>query len=236
VLLAVVTARVLPSTPARTSEPASGPSARSVLVALRGRGLQLVGVTTVVLTVGHYTAYTYITPILLESGVAQGTVSPVLLGYGLAGAVGLVLAGVFADARPSGSLRTAIAVTAAALGAVAVISGATVGTVVAILVWGVAFSAVPTLLNAAALRVSPVPDAAPAVVNAMFNVGIASGAWVGGQALVAGGTSSVTVVAAILVALALPLTLLRASRPVEPTDDRAGRPTPSVPPSLSSRS
>jgi len=184
-----------------------GPSARQVLSALRGRGLQIIGTTTVVLTVGHYTAYTYVTPVLLSAGVAQDALSIVLLAYGVAGIGGLVLAGTFADRFPVALLRATVSVTAIALVAIALVNQSTAAGVMAVVVWGVAFSAVPTLLNAAALRASTVPDAAPAVVNAMFNVGIAAGAWLGGHALLVGGTDAVALVGALLVALALPLTL-----------------------------
>jgi len=195
-------------------------STRQVLSALRGRGLQLVGATTVVLTVGHYTAYTYVSPILLSAGVSQDALSIVLLAYGIAGVGGLVLACALADRFPVGLLRATVLVTAAALGVVALVAQSATGVIVSVVVWGVAFSAVPTLLNAAALRASTVPDAAPAVVNAMFNVGIAAGAWLGGHALLTGGTTTVALVAALLVGLSLPLTLSgrreRAARPPAP--------------------
>lgn len=205
VLLAAITARVMPATPQDMGP--EGPSARQVLSALRGRGLQIIGTTTVVLTVGHYTAYTYVTPVLLSAGVAQDALSIVLLAYGVAGIGGLVLAGTFADRFPVALLRATVSVTAIALVAIALVNQSTAAGVMAVVVWGVAFSAVPTLLNAAALRASTVPDAAPAVVNAMFNVGIAAGAWLGGHALLVGGTDAVALVGALLVALALPLTL-----------------------------
>ncbi|WP_162246146.1 MFS transporter [Sanguibacter sp. Leaf3] len=169
---------------------------------------------------GHYTAYTYVSPILLSAGVSQDALSIVLLAYGIAGVGGLVLAGALADRFPVGLLRATVLVTAAALGVVALVAQSATGVIVSVVVWGVAFSAVPTLLNAAALRASTVPDAAPAVVNAMFNVGIAAGAWLGGHALLTGGTTTVALVAALLVGLSLPLTLSgrreRAARPPAP--------------------
>lgn len=147
-------------------------------------------------------------PVLLSAGVPQDALSIVLLAYGIAGIGGLVLAGTPADRFPVGLLRATVSVTAVALLAVALVAESATGVVVAVVVWGVAFSVVPTLLNAAALRASTVPDAAPAVVNAMFNVGIAAGAWLGGHALLTGGTAAVALLGALLVGLALPLTLL----------------------------
>jgi MFS transporter, DHA1 family, inner membrane transport protein len=231
VALAIVTARLLPRGPTPDRSPASGPgSSRAVLSSLKGRGLQLVGVMTVVLTVGHYSVYTYITPLLVRSGVGETSVSPVLLGYGVAGALGLALAGAFADRHPSRSLRLSVTITALALLALGAVSDQPVGAVLAVLIWGAAFSAAPTLLNTAALRVSAVPDAAPAVVNAMFNVGIATGAWIGGQALQRGGTPWVALLGAALVALALPLTAVTASgrRDLRPSPGRPASEAPGV--------
>ena len=68
--------------------------------------------------------------------------------------------------------------------------------VAVVAVWGAAFGALPTLIQTVALRVTDGSDAAPAVVNATFNVGIGGGAVLGGallgpgpvwQAAVAGG-------------------------------------------------
>jgi DHA1 family inner membrane transport protein len=204
-LLAVATWRLIPASIAGPA--ATG--AADVLSALRGRGLQMVGVLTVVLTVGHYTAYTYVAPMLLRAGVPQNRVGLVLLGYGVAGALGMFLAGAFVDRRLTLTLRLAIALAAASLLAMAASTGSGPRTSGAVLVWGVAFSALPILLNAAALRASSVPDAAPAVVNAMFNVGIASGAWLGGQALSRAGPAAVALTGAALVAASLLLTRLR---------------------------
>jgi MFS transporter, DHA1 family, inner membrane transport protein len=234
VLLAIAVARFIPAPPALVDTPAAAPSsaaepagdrqtdARSipadrpsrssgVLASLRGRGLQLIGLTTVVLTIGHYSAYTYVTPLLLRAGVEQSGVSLILLGYGVASSLGLFLAGAFVDRHLGPSLRVAIAITAAALLAIAALTDSVAGTVAVVLVWGVSFSALPILINTAALRVSAVPDAAPAVVNAMWNVGIASGAWVGGLALQSGGSSRVALVAGLLVTVSLMLTGFRSA-------------------------
>lgn len=231
--LAVATARIIPADPAppvavhigdadarhtearrdhavlvqRPAADAPSPAA-GVLAALRGRGLQTIGLLSIVMAVGHYTAYTYITPLLLRSGVEPGAVSLVLLGYGVASTLGLLLAGALVDRRPTLILRLAILMIAASLVAVAALTRSSPGTTVAVLVWGAAFGAVPTLLNTAALRSSAIPDVGPAVVNATFNIGIASGAWVGGWTLQSGAAPT-AIVAATLVAVSLLLTAIR---------------------------
>ncbi|MEV6636264.1 hypothetical protein AB0M54_36480 [Actinoplanes sp. NPDC051470] len=105
-------------------------------------------------------------------------------------------------------LRLAILMIAASLVAVAALTRSSTGTTIAVLVWGAAFGAVPTLLNTAALRSSAIPDVGPAVVNATVNIGIASGAWVGGWTLQSGAAPT-AIVAATLVAVSLLLTTIR---------------------------
>ena len=150
--------------------------------ALRGRALLAVALTTTLVTLGHYTAYTYVTPIVLAAGVPAGSVSLVLFAYGLASLVGLALTARVADRGGSAVLRCGVALAVACLLALALADGV-VATVAVVALWGAAFGALPTLLQTAALRASGGSDAAPALVNATFNVGIAAGAWVGGLLL-----------------------------------------------------
>ncbi|WP_432570752.1 MFS transporter [Kineococcus sp. SYSU DK005] len=217
-LLAAAAAVLVPARPPATppvpgprgaTGPRPGRTRAGVLGALRGRPLLLVATTTVVLTLGHYGAYTYVTPLLLRAGAGQGAVGPALLGYGLASFAGLLLAGATADRHPLAALRAAIAVIAACLLALGPASGHTAATVAVVVLWGAAFGALPSLLQTAALRASDVPGAAPAVVNSTFNVGIAVGAWAGGRALLGGGPVLLTAGCAALVLLALATTFLR---------------------------
>ena len=179
-LLAAAVARVLPDTPPATSE------RQTVLAALGQRRLLLIAAVIALLMLGHFTAYTYISPLLMHAGVTREAVSAVLLGYGAAGLVGLTLAGGVADRRPRAALRLTIALMAACLVGLG-LGHATAPTVVIAVIWGMAYGALPTLTQSAALAAAPAaPDAGPAVVNAMFNVGISGGALIGARELAAG--------------------------------------------------
>lgn len=156
----------------------------SVLTALRGRRLRTVALGAAVVALGHFTAYTYITPIVLAAGVSQGGVSAVLFGYGAASFAGLIVAGNLVDRHPGRSLvGTVLVLTACLLTAAAALGSHGALVVVVVVVWGAAFGGLPTLTQTAALRASRDSDAAPAVINATFNVGIAGGAWLGGVLL-----------------------------------------------------
>jgi predicted MFS family arabinose efflux permease len=189
----------------------------------------------VVLTLGHYTAYTYVSPMLLRDGVSASAISVVLAGYGVAGIAGLVLTGTVVDRRPRGALYAAIVLTVACLLGVGLIHDPA-GATVTVAAWGFAFGTLPTLIQMVALRAVPrSPDAAPAVVNSAFNVGIAGGALIGARELLLVATPWVLAVtgaalaAASLVALAAvpqPTAASRLGQAEDPSD--AGRPADGV--------
>jgi len=210
VLLAGATALALPADAG--GAPAGAAPGRAVLAALRGPGLLLVAITTAVFALGHFSAYTYVTPLVLRAGVPAGAVSLVLLGYGVAGFAGVLASGALADHHPVATLRTAIVLTVLCLAALSVFRDSGTGTAVTVVVWGAAFAAMPSLLQTLAMRWASSPDAAPAVVNAMFNVGIATGAAAGGLFLVGGHTSVLTTASAALALGALALTAHRRLR------------------------
>jgi DHA1 family inner membrane transport protein len=174
------------------------------LTAVRERGLLRIAAIVIVLTLGHYTLYTYISPLLHYAGVRTDAVSLVLFGYGAAGILGLLVASRTADHQPLRGLTVTAGLTLACLLTLGFVHGSTPATVAVVIVWGAAFGALPTLIQTVALHVSPNGrDAAPAVVNATFNVGIAGGAFIGSRELLVASPSVLAFTAAGLVAVAL---------------------------------
>lgn len=193
--LAGMTLLVLPA-----EQPVVRAHRASLLTAVRGRPILAVAATTAVLTLGHYTPYTYISPLLRHAGVGADGVSLVLFGYGVAGGFGLLLSARVVDRRPRDALRDTAAVIAVSLLALGLLPG-TAPAIVFILLWGLAFGALPTLVQSVALRAVPAaPDVAPAVVNSVFNVGIAGGALVGAQVLAVAAPPALALIGAVLAA------------------------------------
>ena len=198
-LLAAAVIRRLPATPPA----AIAAGHQSVLAALRQRRLLLIAAVIALFMIGHFTVYTYISPLLLYAGVTRVGVSAVLLGYGAAGIGGLVLAGSVADRHPRAALSLTMGVMAACLTGLW-LGHATVLTVIIVVIWGMTYGAVPTLTQSSALAAVPAaPDAGPAVVNAMTNVGISGGALIGARELAAGPVPVLALTGAVLVAAAL---------------------------------
>nr|WP_296775632.1 MFS transporter [Rhodococcus sp. (in: high G+C Gram-positive bacteria)] len=174
------------------------------------RSLVMICVATFLAVLGHFIAYTYFS-LLVDRGLgAMGTtLTMMLLVYGLCGVAGIWIVGKTFDRWPRRSTIGALSVVAAALlvlwvtmqsapGSLAVLA------VLAIGLWGLAFTTVPVCLQSSVL-VTPRedPDKASAIYVVAFQVAIASGALVGGVIIDVSGIAVVVLTAALLVAAAL---------------------------------
>ncbi|WP_350349245.1 MFS transporter [Agromyces sp. G08B096] len=170
----------------------------------------LLCVVTAVTMLGQYAVTTYVAPLVTDLiGLPAGAVGPLLFLSGVAGAVGLVAAGSPLARNATAAMLTALGVAAVAL-AVLGLAITPVVSVAAFAVWGLAFGAIPPLLQTRLLRTAPPThrDAASALYTTAFNTGIGGGALVGsivfgafGVAALPWGYAAVLVVAAVLVAV-----------------------------------
>lgn len=145
-------------------------------------GVVLVCVVTLVMIMGHNIYYTYIVPFFTTvNGFPNSAVSLLLLVYGLAGAVGLLLVGVFGGRFPRAGLIVSILFVALAVLTMGLLPGIPVVVIAALVIWGTAFGGAPALLQTRALQIaSPqLRDVSSALVTTSFNVGIGGGALVG---------------------------------------------------------
>ncbi|MGQ7262567.1 MFS transporter [Vreelandella sp. V005] len=146
------------------------------------RGVRVAVLTTAFVVVGHFAAYTFISPILQEiSGISQRHVSSLLLLYGAAGIVGNILAGMFAGRHP---YRAVLAIPSLLVIVVAIFpllgiqpnSG-----VMLLMVWGAVFGSVSVSIQTWILRTAPNTEAATALMAFTFNMSIGLGAMLGGR-------------------------------------------------------
>jgi predicted MFS family arabinose efflux permease len=191
----------LPALPALPGDRATPPAQRlrAALAIIRSRAITPVCAVTTVLVIGQFAAYTYIAPLVRRDGGLHGLgLSAVLLGYGAVGLIANLLVGRLVDRRPGPALFGSIALVSAALVVLTFTGGAAL-TVVAVLMWGAGFTAVPVSLQSAILRVAPhAQDAASAVYVVAFQIGIGGGALVGEQFVRGGHLGTVPVLAAVL--------------------------------------
>jgi DHA1 family inner membrane transport protein len=184
-------------------------AATPVLVAARRPALLVMSLVIALLALGHFTLYTYASPLLLHDGIPREGVGIVLFGYGCGGLAGLALASAVVTRWPEQALAINCVLMSGSLVLAAVV-GSPTGIVAVVVVWGVAFGAVPTLTQTVTLRAAgEATDAATALVNATMNLGIAGGALLGSRLLGAYPVPELGWAGAALVALSLAVYLLR---------------------------
>jgi DHA1 family inner membrane transport protein len=176
--LALAVLRVLPEqASSRTTSQAS------VMTGIRRPAVVVMAVVITLLALGHFTLYTYISPLLLHDGVARPDVGIVLFGYGLGGVLGLLAAGAVVSRRPDEALVADIVLLILSLVLAAAVAS-TIGITAVVVVWGAAFGAFPTLTQTVMLRTAGnATNAATSLVNATTNLGIAGGALLGSRLL-----------------------------------------------------
>lgn len=200
--LAVAVLRVLPAQ-ASPRHTARTTSRTPVLIGIRHPAVLVMASVITLLALGHFTLYTYVSPLLLHDGVARAHVGAALFGYGCGGLLGLALAGAVVSRRPDGALAADIVLMLLSLVLAAVVAS-TIGIIAIVVVWGVAFGAFPTLTQTVMLRsAGEATDAATALVNATTNIGIAGGALLGSRLLAVAAVPVLGWVGAGLVAASL---------------------------------
>jgi len=173
--------------------------------ARRDRSAPVVAAAAVVgavLLVAHAAAYTFVAPIVTDGGLSQDTVGGALLVFGAAGIAGLLAAPALLRRFPYRAVPATGLALAVGLAAVhATTGGWLIGAIAA---WGLVMGALPAVFQASILgfaseRFRPT---AGAVMVVAFNLGVAAGAALGGEAYAAVGVGPLPLLAAGLAALA----------------------------------
>lgn len=138
---------------------------------------------TFLLVAGHFIAFTFVRPLLLSvSGFDARWVGLLLFGYGAAGMAGNFIAGIVA------ARRTPLTVSLIAAGLVLApllflsIGDSRLGGAMALLAWGLAYGGVSVGLMTWMMKAAPgAVEVASSLYVGAFNIGIASGAWMGAR-------------------------------------------------------
>ncbi|WP_433348797.1 MFS transporter [Microtetraspora malaysiensis] len=166
-----------------------------------------VGITMTFLVItGHFTAYTFIRPILQDDGIADGMISVLLLVFGVAGITGNFIAGALITKRLRQTVCGIGVLLAAAMAVLAIADHNTFSAAAILILWGLGYGAVPVTFQTWILNAAPTAtEAASSLYVSMFNLSIALGALVGGLAVDAVSTVSVLWIGGVLAILVLPI-------------------------------
>lgn len=204
----------LPPLPASTAI-----SARTLARTLRRGAVRRALAGTVLVFLGHFAAYTYVTPYLEgQAHFRPGAVTAVLLAYGVSGLAGNFAAGALVSRSLRTVFVTATLLIAGAAGLLTAAASAPAAVTVLVMVWGAAFGAIPLALQTWIVRANPAgAESGMAVLVSASQIALAAGSFVGG--LIADGQG---VRAGF--ALGAVLAVLSAATSLRSTSARAGRP------------
>ncbi len=166
---------------------------------------------TALTMIGHYTFYTYVAPFLIDGlGVDAASVAPLLFAFGIAGGGGLILAGTVFGPRPQLGLVVSIAVCAVSVSVLAFFSANLPVAIAAFVLWGLAFGALPPLLQTRLMHAAShrIRDTASAFFTTAFNAGIGGGALLGAVLLDSFGLGVVPLVYVGILVAALTLVIV----------------------------
>ncbi|MFJ3701971.1 MULTISPECIES: Cmx/CmrA family chloramphenicol efflux MFS transporter [unclassified Streptomyces] len=181
-------------------------SARSELRALARPRLLLTLLVMALVQGATFCTFSYLEPLFTRvTGFGAGWVPVVLALFGAGSFVGVTLAGRLADARPGAVIGIGMTALAAGWAALALTAARPVASLVLVLLQGaLAFGTGTTLITRVFQLAPDAPTMAGSFATAAFNVGAATGPWLGGLALGAGlGFRAPVWVSALLMCAAL---------------------------------
>ena len=176
----------------------------AVLALARNTPLLAVVTATLVLVLGHFSAWTYVTLLIDQYADVRGSgVSVVLFANGVVGLLGVLLVRRSLDSRPRATSVAVAAWSCACMVALAVVGPhSTVVSGTTVVAWALSAGGIAVVLQAAVLRVAAAaPDLASAVYVVAFQVGIAAGSGLGGWFVDHRLLSATLVIAAVCSAL-----------------------------------
>jgi DHA1 family inner membrane transport protein len=171
----------------RQIEMQKGNILREFTVLADGRVL-LALATSALASASLFVVFTYIAPLLTEvSGFGAAAVAPILLLLGVGLTIGSTVGGKLGDRRLVPSLLLVLGLNALALGLMHFVLPMRAPTVATMLVWTtLSFALVPLLQTLIVQHASAAPNLASTLNQGAFNLGNASGAWIGSGMLAAG--------------------------------------------------
>lgn len=207
---------VLPKLPAPPA-----PGVRQLTALLHHPDARLGLLTVALVIAGHFGAYTYVTPLLKQNPqITPSFISSLLLAYGAAGIIGNFAGGAAAGRNLRVTIGTVIVLLAGSIALLPFFNGNIIGTSAMILIWGLAFGAVPITLQLWVFKAAPEAlEGGAALLTSTFQVFIALGSVLGGRLVDAYGTSAVMWAAGGTAALATLIVVM--SRPQVKTQEIA---------------
>ncbi len=169
---------------------------------------------TAIIITGHFTAYTYITPFMLNvGGFSEHVVVSLLLAIGFSGMIGSVIFAKYADSHPIAIFVIPALLLLTCLLSLYVCSFSLITAILQGMVWGLSITIISMVMQSKVIDAAPdAADIATSVYSGIYNIGIGGGAFVGSQVLVYLSTHYIGFVGSVFVIIALMLFYLLSRR------------------------
>ncbi|MCU6499560.1 MFS transporter [Rugamonas sp. A1-17] len=163
---------------------------------LRVQKARLGMLATLLVFIGQFAAYTYVTPFLSQTaGLSAKAISALLLIYGAAGFAGNLIGGWAVAKSVKNSLIATGVIMGLSAAAMPLFGTGAVGATVLIVIWGLAFGMMPISVQTWMFKAAPhAMESGGAVFVSTAQISLASGALVGGVSVDYLGVSSAMVV------------------------------------------
>ncbi|MFD9965228.1 MFS transporter [Amycolatopsis sp. NPDC058986] len=177
---------------------------------LRSRAVRWALLVTVLIVLAHFGTYTYVTPLLEQvTHAGPALITVLLFGYGLAGITGNFVAGAAVARHPKATFAVSAVMIACATTALPFAGGSVFGAAALLVVWGLAYGAVPVCSQTWFAHAAPrSPEAASVLFTSSFQATFSLGALAGGMVVDASSVRTVMITggaAAFAMAACVPL-------------------------------
>lgn len=176
-IIFVILAAVLPKTPSDNDI-----SLKSLPKLLKTPGLMGIYILTVLAITGHFTAYSYIEPFLAQiAKLSENLITLILAMFGVVGIISSVIFSKYYDRHSIGFIRFALIGICVAVLVLGVAASSPVTSILCCIVWGFAINFYNLSFQSEIIRIAPHGTSiAMSIYSGIYNLGIGSGALVGG--------------------------------------------------------
>lgn len=149
----------------------------------KNKSLMVAFLITILLVTSHLSVFTYIVPFLRNvSNFSENSVVILLLLYGFVGAIGISFAGKFMDKHMRKIMIYTVIIVCILMLSMRFVSPYKPYIIILLLSWGICLSTLFPTLQGWTIKLSKKDsDMASSIYSTMFNIGIGSGALIGGQ-------------------------------------------------------
>lgn len=191
---------LLPPVPSKSKIPL-----RSIPQVLKRPLLLNIFLLTAIIITGHFTAYTYITPFMQKlGGFSEDTVVTLLLMVGFSGIIGSILFAKYAGKFPTAIYVIPIITLIVSLSALYICSWSFYTIIFQCMLWGCSITIISMVMQSRVIDAAPdATDVATAVYSGIYNIGIGSGAFIGGKVILFLSIGDIGFVGATFVSIAL---------------------------------